>query len=122
MGSPIVNVVSVSRDKISDEIGMNKTLVTIEFDQDVQGYTVNVNGVSFSTGKVIEYVTKYIRDYASVSVASLSNSKVSDMRRFAQGQRVEIEVDNTELYEEGNNRVNLYGQAIDGSWTQYDQS
>lgn len=121
MSNPIINVVSVTRNKISDEVGMNTTIVTVEFDQDIQGYTVNVNGVSFSTGKVIEYVTKYIRDYTQLSIGSLSNMTVAEMRKLSHGDSIEIEIDNTELYEEGDNRVNIYGQSMSGNWTGYDQ-
>src|SRR5690606_38552280 len=50
--APTPTIISVSRDKISDEPTMNKSDITFKFDVDVSQWSVNVNGASHTTGVV----------------------------------------------------------------------
>jgi hypothetical protein len=94
--APTPTVISVSRDKISDEPTMNKSNITFRFDVDVSQWSVNVNGASHTTGVV----------------ADLGGT-------VSAGVEIVAEIDWTELYQEGQNRVNIYGRSVGGIWTPY---
>jgi len=94
---PKATITSVSRDKISDETGVDKSTIKFTFDQDIIQWTVNVMGSSHDTG--------IIADYGGAVSA---------------GVEITAEVDWTELYQEGQNRVNIYGQNSNGQWTLYE--
>ncbi len=117
---PKVTVKSVSNYKISDEKGMDRSLITFQFDQPVQAFTVNVIGVSPDTGIVAEFGSKYVSDLAKSTVQQTKAKTISEVREFT-GDLV-AEVDWTECYQEGNNRVNIYGKGMDGLWTPYNQT
>jgi hypothetical protein len=93
-GSPIVSIESVSRTKISDEEGMNQSIIKVKFDRSVQAYKAMLNGVSHSTGVIV-----HNGSYA------LTN------------EVVDIIIDWNELSSEGENKINIYGQSGDGTWT-----
>lgn len=94
---PIVTITGISKNRISDEASMNLSTVTFTFDQDVQSYRVMVDGVSHDTGVLAHEFTGTV----------LANTEVT------------AEIDHTELSSEGFNRVNIYGQNLDGIWTEY---
>ena len=91
-------VVSVSKTKISDETDANLVEIRFTFDTDVTQWTVNVMGVDQTTGAIAD-----------------SGGAVSA------GVEITALIDWTELYQEGQNRVNIYGQNING-WTPYDEN
>jgi hypothetical protein len=97
---PIVTIVSVSVTKISDETGKNACNVTFSFDQDIVEYTVNVLGTSHDSGTV-------------------ADSAVSNVTANTE---ITAEIDYTELYQEGNDQVNIYGKNASGTWSSYMQS
>jgi hypothetical protein len=94
--APIVSVSNIDKSKISDEAGMDTSTITFAFDTDVTEWTVRVNGVDHTTGVVAD-----------------SGGAVSS------GTEIQAVVDWTELYQEGNNRVNIYGKTAGGLWTPY---
>jgi hypothetical protein len=53
-GKPVVNIINITKSKISDEQGMNVAEVTFSFDIDTYEYSVNVNGVDYTTGRVAD--------------------------------------------------------------------
>jgi hypothetical protein len=93
--TPVVSIISITKTKISDEVGMNQSVVTFTFDTNVTAWTVNVLGSSYNTGTVAD-----------------SGGSVTA------GTQITATIDWTELYQEGNNRVNIYGQNASG-WTPY---
>jgi hypothetical protein len=93
--TPSVTVTSISKQKISDEVGMNASVIKFTFDTDVTAWKVNVMGVSYDTGTVAD-----------------SGGAVTA------GAEVTAVVSWDELYQEGDNRVNIYGQTA-GGWTPY---
>jgi hypothetical protein len=149
MAAPQVIIKNIDRMKISDEVGVDTSLVTFSFDQPVTEYTVNVLGVSPFTGKVADSGKKSVNllrgrrvnelslqtveeikifDFtpkngvlylASESVKSTSMKLVSDVVKNADILTVVGEIDWTELYREGENRINIYGKTVDGQWTEY---
>jgi hypothetical protein len=119
---PKVTIISISRTKISDEVGMNKANITFTFDVDTTEFTVNVNGVSYDSGTVAHKGGgKTVADLATMTVLSAASNTVRQISVIAGGYEIVAEVDWTELYAEGTNRVNIYGKATDGTWTGYNQ-
>lgn len=92
---PTVTIVSQSQQKVSDENGVDRATVTFTFDQDVTEWKVNVLGSSHDTGTLAD-----------------SGGAVT------QGTEITAEIDYTELYQEGQNRINIYGK--NGEWTPYE--
>jgi hypothetical protein len=84
-------------DKISDETNMNIAQVKFSFDMDVSQWKVKVLGTSHDTGTLAD-----------------SGGSVST------GTEITAEIDWTELYQEGDNRINIYGLSTEGEWTQYE--
>lgn len=97
MAFPIVSIVSVSNYRISDESGKTLTTVTFNFDIDIVEYVVRVVGTSHDTG-------------------ILAHQFVGNV---SAGTNVAAEIDWTECYQEGENRVNIYGKNASGQWTPY---
>ena len=125
---PIVTSISIDKPIISDEVGFDKGIITFTFDQDVTAYSVRCNGVSFDTGI---YVEEYLSQDLTVlslskqTVGELSQSTINSMdfgnTIFPKSAPITAEVDYTELYQEGENRINIYGKSTDGIWSNYDQ-
>lgn len=91
-----VTVVSTSRVKISDEIGMDRASIVFKFNVDIKAWEVRVNGSGQGTGVL-----------ADSGGSAIANAEIT------------AEVDWTELQQEGQNRINIYGQNINGEWTPY---
>lgn len=96
VSKPIPNIISLSKPKISKIAGMDKSIITFNFDKDVQAYKVMVGGVDYSTG--------FLADSGGAKTA---------------GTNITGEIDWTELPGEGQARINVYGQSTDGIWSDY---
>lgn len=118
---PKVTIQSVSRYKISDENEVNNSLVTFSFDIPIVEFTVNVLGVSHSTGKVAEHGSRTIDEMRNYTVDEMLNFTVDDSRAFSSATDIIAEIDWTKLYQEGDNRVNIYGRSLDNEWTPYEK-
>jgi len=96
MGSsaPIASVVSATKSKISRISGQDKTYITFKFDKDVQAYKVMVGGSDYQTG--------FLADSGGAKSANTE---------------IVAEIDYSELSIEGSNRVTIYGQGTDGTWS-----
>jgi hypothetical protein len=92
-GVPIVSTITTNRTKISDEVGINQSIITVQFDTDVTQYVARLNGVDYNTGTLV---------HTGGAVAANTDAQVV--------------VDWTELTTEGSNRINVYGQNANG-WT-----
>lgn len=95
--APIATVVSTTRTKISRVTGAEKTLITFKFDKDVQAYKVMVGGSDYMTG--------LLGDSGGAKTANTN---------------IVAEIDHTELSIEGLNRITIYGQGTDGTWSTKD--
>ena len=82
----LVMQIEIDKDKISDETGMDKSTLRFSFDRDVYEWSVNVLGVSYDTG--------YIADSGGFISA---------------GEEIVAQVSWDELYQEGSNKINIYG-------------
>lgn len=94
---PLPTVISVSRGKISDETGVNSAVIRFKFDTDVTQWSVNVMGVSSDTGTIAD-----------------SGGNVTA------GTEITASIEWNELYQEGQNKVNIYGLNSFG-WTPYEE-
>lgn len=90
---PKPTITLVSKSKISDEPNMDRSYITFKFNEDVTQWTVNVLGVSHDTGFV-----------ADSGGAVTANTEIT------------AEIDWTELQQEGQNKVSIYGKNNAG-WT-----
>lgn len=93
---PQVEIINVSTYKIGRAEGANISLVRFIFDVDITAWTVNVMGVSYDSG--------YVADSGGAVTA---------------GTEIVAEIDWTELYQEGENRINIYGKNANG-WTLFE--
>ena len=93
---PTVLSVIASKLIISDELNMNQSIITVQFDKDVTQYVARLNGIDHNTGALVH-------DGGSVIF----------------GENAEIVVDWNELSSEGENRINIYGKDANGLWTPY---
>lgn len=92
---PSITITSVSKQKISDETGMNTSTIKFTFSEPVVQWSARLNGVSHTTG---------------VELGSGTN--------VAQGVEATLIVSWNQLSSEGANRINFYG--FDGTnWTTY---
>jgi hypothetical protein len=93
---PVVTIWTVDRHKISNQLGIDRTVVTFQFDTDVSSWSVNVMGADQGTG--------IIADSGGAVTA---------------GTIITATIDYSELYQEGYNKVNIYGQNGAG-WTPFE--
>jgi hypothetical protein len=93
-----VTIISISKDTISSKNGADRSNIVFKFNQNIQAYTVNVGGSSYNTGVIAH----------SGTGAIAANTEIT------------AEVDWTELNQEGQNRINVYGQDINGVWMNYE--
>lgn len=117
---PNVNIHSISNTKISDEQDYDKSVITFSFDVPVVEFTVNVLGTSYSSGKVAEKGSKTVDEMMKYSVDEMLSFTVDSSMSFSSGEELSAEVDWTELYQEGDNRVNIYGRSLNNEWTLYE--
>lgn len=118
--APVVTIVSVSRTKVSDESEVDRADIRFHFDQDTKSFTVNVNGVDYSTGIVADSGGgKDVGELSVITVGDLSTQTVQQISIIVAGMEIVATVDWTELYGQGENRVNIYGESLSGLWTPY---
>ena len=128
MAEPRVTSISIDKPIISDEVGFDKGVITFTFDQDITAYSVRCNGVSFDTGISVEDYLNQSQNILSLSqytIGELSQRTMSSLTFtnpiIPKTTPITAEVDYTELYQEGENRINIYGQSVDGIWSNYNQ-
>lgn len=130
--APSVTVDNISRNKISAQTGENTSTITFHFDKDVSAWTVNVNGADHTTGTVAGSGTgsgtpaETVANLQSMTVSTVATYTVGQLasgstQPITAGTQIQVTVNNTEMYQEGTNRVNIYGESnADGTWTPYD--
>ena len=119
MPRPVVDIQEVTAYRLSLQEGHNSTLATFTFDRDVQAFSINHLGVSPDTGIVIDSLYKNVENLAMRSVLDISQITVADARKIDASVVITTQIDAFVLTSEGANRINVYGQGLDGLWTLY---
>lgn len=94
---PVVTIISVDHYKISNQSGIDHSDLVFSFDTDVTSWTVNVLGTDPTSGTV-----------------------VANGGAVTAGTNISVTIPWNDMYQEGDNRINLYGQNGAG-WTPYNQ-
>jgi len=121
MTAPNVTIKNVTSTKISDETGKDISEVTFSFDQPTIEWTVNVLGTAHGTGTVAEYDSRTVDEMIKYSVDEMLSFTVDESKQFDSNVDLIAEIDHTELYQEGDNRVNIYGKNQSNEWSSYKQ-
>lgn len=103
---PEATVISISSSKLSNVSGINTITVTFCFDVEVLEYRVNVAGIGAYSGTLAG------TDFGAIDIAG--------MYGIPGGTVFTVTLTSDEMYVEGDNRVNIYGKAMNGNWTPYD--
>lgn len=145
MARPRTKIHELTRNKISDETGHNTSEVSFSFDVPVSHATVNILGTSPTSGTVADSFKKTVEVYQDQLIGSPLTQKtiqemqaytveqtasevigsetalrtVQDVREFPADHIFTGVIDHQELYQEGNNQVNIYGMSVAGEWTEY---
>lgn len=114
-----VTIINVSTYKIGINSNKNKCLATFVFDDNIQEYSVNVMGSSYDTGTVADSHSLNIATTKYETVLDLKSKTVKDLKQIDASVNITAEIDSSELYQEGDNRVNIYGKDMSGNWTLY---
>lgn len=93
---PVPTITHQSRSRLSRVTSIDRSIVKFTFDQDVAEWRVRTMGTDHETGILAD-----------------SGGAVNS------GTEISAEVDYAELYQEGQNRVNIYGKNASGDWTPY---
>jgi hypothetical protein len=118
---PKVSIIGLSLPKLSDEVGFQSAIITFQFNVDVDMYTVRCTGIDHTTGTDAETGSKTVEAQAvEYTVEEASALTVSGMTVFPAYTDITAEIDYTELYTEGVNRINIYGRNLSGVWTSYE--
>ena len=112
-----VNITNLTKSRISDEVGMDKSSATFEVDEDFTAYEFTINGVSHETGTDIEDVRKNVESYQTKLVSTVDDMTVRQMRAFLAATPISVEIDDSELINEGVNRITVYAKSLAGVWT-----
>lgn len=90
----------------------------------IQSFTVDeVMALSVNEVPFVQDITETIRTVDQAKLLSVDAIKlltIDNARAIREYSQLTAEIDWTELYQEGNNRVNIYGKNIDGEWTPYE--
>lgn len=129
LATPNINVISVNHYTVSNETGFTSTDIVFSFDEDVTSWTVNVLGASYDTGTVAVSGNGGGSTPTTVSTASTWTVSVMATKTVGNivggsnvitaGTQITATIDWTKLYQEGQNKVNIYGQNTTGQWTPY---
>lgn len=119
--APVTTITNVTKTRIGSQVGANVSTVTFHFDKDITEYSVNVTGVSADTGILAQKGRKDVATAKTLTVSQLKQQTVKDITQINALTDITADIDNTEMYSEGDNRVNIYGKDKKGRWTPYNQ-
>jgi len=126
---PKVTSISIDNQKLSDEEEFDTAIIDFTFDQDIVAYSVRCNGTNYNTGILVEEFVSQSQNVLSVSESTVLQVKSILVSHLATTNKpmpkntiFSAELDFTELYQEGSNRINVYGKNIQGMWSNYNQT
>lgn len=131
MATPICTINSISQTKISKVSGENSCTIIFQFDTDIQKWEVNLLGIDNTTGNVLG--SQSITSVPATTVSTMATMTVQQVKtypvRYFLGSSgylpantpISVIINGIQLTSEGGNRINIYGQGLDGIWTPYNQ-
>lgn len=124
MPTPIVSITNVTNYKVSDEAEFDQTIVSFTFDIRTVEMLARCNGTDQLTGLLVDQRDKYVATQSSKTVEEMASETVIDVSSFPANTEFTATIDFTELYGEGENRINIYGLSEESPryWTPYDQA
>lgn len=116
MAAPTINILSIDKRKISDEVGADVSTITFDCDQSIIGWEARAGGSFAGSGLL---VGKGGQLFPAADLYPNENLYPSDYQAAA-GADITFDVENEELQQDNIYRINIYavGQA-GGEWTPY---
>lgn len=115
---PKTSIVGISLNRLSDEVGFQKTNISFKFHVPVYQYTVRCNSTTYLNGIECETGSKTVSNQAlNYTVAQASQISVLGFASIPQDTEITAEIDYTELEIEGDNQVFIYGRNLSGVWS-----
>ena len=136
MAAPLITITSISKTKISDEVGYDRCAVRFAADQKIKDFIVKAGGTDHTNGITVEKsmalypseilypsATLYPVDYNLDSLGAVypdANLYPGETLYPMDGDEQEIFIDNEELGIDGLYRINIYAMNEAGEWTAYE--
>ncbi len=114
----MINVLSLSKEKVSQVEGMNSSIVSFESDEDIWGWKIKRNGISHDTGILIDEFKLDVAYFGSETVGNLGSRTVGEMSKIDSGVDIMSEIFSSDL-DLGSNRLNVYGIDMNDNWDSY---
>lgn len=124
MTAPLINITSVSRNKIGILSGMDIVNATFSSDQDLQYWEVRADGAGVGQGDLVES-SQITNNFAYLDTVQWAEQD-SEQWRAAESVLLSdtdqsIQIDNEELtWGDKSYRINIYGKNMSGEWTIYE--
>ncbi len=114
----MIDVLSLSKEKVSQVEGMNSSIVSFESDEDIWGWKIKRNGISHDTGILIDEFKLDLNYYANETLDSLAAKTLDEMSKIDSGVNIMSEIFSSDL-DLGSNRLNVYGIDMNNNWDGY---
>lgn len=115
MSFPTITITSISKTKIGWQSGKDQSIVKFTADQILKDFEARAGGVGRGSGLS---VGKSILIYPSTTLYP-SATLYPQTYSLGIGIEQQFEVDDEELQQDGDYRINIYGMNAGGEWTPY---
>lgn len=132
MTAPNILIKSYSRDRISDESGVQKSVVVFQSDQNLIDWVARADGQGYGQGDLVgKAITSPIPQtwdeidnknlsWDEIDSLSLTWDELDDRTILKANTDGTFDVDFTELkWGDKSYRINVYGKNVKGEWTDY---
>lgn len=116
MAAPIITINSISKTKISDEPGADQSIVKFKTDQTVIGWEARAGGSFAGSGLLVGKGGQLLPAADLFPASNLYPSNYT----LAAGVEAQFEIDNEELQQDGQYKINIYALNGAGEWTPYE--
>jgi hypothetical protein len=115
MTAPAITIKSVSKYRISDEPGKDQSVVKFSSNQNIVAFEARAGGLYNGSGLLVGKSDNLFPSttlYPSISLIPKNYQALANME-------LQFEVDNEELQQDGDYRINIYACNESGEWTPY---
>lgn len=116
MAAPIITITSISKTKISDEPGADQSIVRFTANQTIVGWESRAGGSFPGSGLLVGKGGQLL---PAANLFPASNLYPSNYQVVA-GIEIQFEIDNEELQQDAQYRINIYALNGAGEWTPYE--